>query len=250
MKLRLLALLCAFFFCTGLVARAGEPAKPTKARYADVAVETKGLGEAGPVVRRRVGERADVVLRRSGVLPPRDAGDPVLSVTVDELVGDEPGYVFKVEILVDGTAKEAATPSECRLCTEGELVDAIEGRLEHAVTELPVASDEPPPPRVDPTKVDSPQHDDAVDRPPGPGMKIGGATLVAVGGAATITGAVLAALKPKPKSGDPLHLTDTHNPGYALIAVGASALVTGAVLLIVDARRRAKHKRAMAARPR
>lgn len=263
MKLRLLACCCAWLFLfTGLtpIARAGEPAKPTtavpepdakptdapakggKTRYADVAVETQSLGAAGPVVRRRVGERADVVLRRSGVLPPRDADDPIISVTVEELTGDEPGYVFRVEILVNGVATEKAKPSECRLCTEGELVDAIEGRLEHAVANLPSAGGDVPPPRVEPTPKD-PIDAPAPARKPGPGMRIAGATVLGVGAAALIAGAVMATRPEKPKPGDPLYLTSTHNPGYALIGVGGAAAITGAVLLLVDARRRAKHKR-------
>ncbi|HWB80808.1 MAG TPA: hypothetical protein VG755_37860 [Nannocystaceae bacterium] len=265
--LRLLVSCCAsLFLFTGLtpIARAGEPAKPTtavpepsakpsdsstktsKTRYADVAVETQSLGAAGPVVRRRVGERADVVLRRSGVLPPRDGDDPVISVTVEELTGDEPGYVFRVEILVNGVATEKAKPTECRLCTEGELVDAIEGRLEHAVANLPTAGGDVPPPRVDPTPqdpIDAPMPEPA----PRPGMRIAGAAVLGVGAAALIAGAVMAARKDTVKD-NPLELSSTHTPGYALIGVGGAAVITGAVLLIVDARRRAKYKRSTTAK--
>src|SRR5687768_17101310 len=139
MKLRLFALCFSWLYLVAGLAQAGEPATTTnnKPRYADVAVETQSLGSAGPVVRRRVKERADVVLRRGGVLPARDADDPVISVTVDELTGEEPGYVFRVEILKGGVAAQKVTPVECRLCTEGELVDAVEGRLEHALADLP-----------------------------------------------------------------------------------------------------------------
>lgn len=253
---RRLLVLCFtwIFLVTGVApgsAWADAPAGSSKPRYADVAVETQSLGSAGPVVRRRVRERADVVLRRGGVLPPRDADDPVISVTVDELTGDEPGYVFRVEILVNGVAAQKATPVECRLCTEGELVDAVEGRLEHAVADLPTAGGaEVPPPRVDPTPPIGPKLDPEVDKPPGKGMKIAGATMLGVGGAGLIAGAVMAALEPKPKSGDPTNETSTKKPGYALLGVGAGLVITGAVLLIVDATRRKKHKRSTTARAR
>ncbi|MBC8067149.1 MAG: hypothetical protein IAG13_02355 [Deltaproteobacteria bacterium] len=248
MKLGLCALCCSWLYLVAGLAHAVEPTATNnnKPRYADVAVETQSLGSAGPVVRRRVRERADVVLRRGAVLPARDGDDPVISVTIDELPGDDPGYAFKVEILRGGVPTEQLPAVECKLCTEGELVDAVEGRLEHAVADLPVVASTVPLPRVDPTPTDTAP---LPPKPRSPAMRIAGATLTGVGLGATIAGIVLAALPPEPTEnpdgppGDLTWETSTTTPGYAVLGAGLAVAVTGAVLLIVDARKRAGDKR-------
>lgn len=217
----------------------GEGA-PAQRGWAHVAVDTSAIGEAGPVVRRRVQERADVVLRRAGIMPGRGPQDPTISVVIREVEGDEPGwaYVLKVERADQpGTAEEHA----CPLCTETELVDAIEGRLatiaagleasETAASDDPVADPEPtvrePPPRP---------AEDTSPRGLGRGGKAGIALMV-LGGASLVAGVVLVVLPDRPKPGDPTHEIFTQPPGYAMLGVGAASLVVGAVLFGVDRRR-------------
>lgn len=249
MSTRIFALCLAWlvFVADLATAHAAEPGRST--RYADVVVEAQSLGSAGPVIRRRVRERADVVLRRGGVLPPRDGSDPVISIVIDELTGENPGYSFRVEVLREGKADAPGKPTQCGLCTEGELVDAIEGSIERATATLGAGESDAtvPPPRVDPTDHGTPIVDEPAGTPPGPGMRIAGASLVGVGLAATIVGAVLAAREPKPKESNPLEETSTKKPGYALIGVGVGLAVTGAVLLIFDARKRSRARRSTVA---
>ena len=48
---------------------------PTEAkaeqRHASLEIDTSDVGEAGPIIQRRVRERGDVVLRDAGILPAR-----------------------------------------------------------------------------------------------------------------------------------------------------------------------------------
>lgn len=218
--------------------------------YAEVAIDISKLGSSGPAIERKIRERADAILRRDGVLPPRDANDPILSITIEEVTGENPGYAYRVDTVRDGKAAAAAKPTACGLCTEGELVTAIGSRIEHAIGKL----DEPPPAAVPPPRVDPRATPAAVgptpsDTPkPSPALRIAGGTLLGVGVAATIAGAVLAARDPKPKEDMPRKEWNTRPPGYALIGIGASIVVTGAVLLVVDARRRARTRRSTTAR--
>jgi hypothetical protein len=224
-----------------------------KTSYADVAIDSTKLGSASAAIERKLRERADVILRRDGVLPPRDASDPIISIAIEEVTGENPGYAYRVDIVRDGKAATDTKPTVCGLCTEGELVAAVGSAIEHAIGKL----DDPPPVDVPPPRVDAraTPAPAAAGRPsdtakPTPALRIAGGTLLGTGVTATIIGAVLAAREPKPKADMPMEETNTRPPGYALIGVGAAVVVTGAVLLVVDARRRARAKRSAIARAR
>jgi hypothetical protein len=233
------------------IATAAPAEAARKTSYADVAIDSAKLGSAGAAIERKLRERADVILRRDGVLPPRDASDPIISIAIEEVTGENPGYAYRVDIVRDGKSAADTKPTLCGLCTEGELIAAVGSAIEHAIGKL----DDPPPvdvppPRVDPSATPAPG---AVMQPsdtakPSPALRIAGGTLLGVGVTATIIGAVLAAREPKPKEDMPMELTNSRPPGYALIGVGAAVLVTGAVLLVVDARKRARAKRTTTAR--
>lgn len=240
-----LALLLASTPATGVAAPARVAPLETGPRaWANVAVDTSEVGEAGPAVRRRVQERADVVLRGAGILPGRGPADPTIRVIVRELGGDRPGWDYVVTL----APEHAQTPAfdRCSLCTETELVDAIEGRLAILAAELddatvPAAtprSHDPPPPATPATPTRR--------RP----MRATGIALLSLGGAALVTGAVLAARPARPKPGEPLREIYTQPPGYALLASGGAALVVGLVLLLVVHRARPAGPRTRAHGPR
>ncbi|HET6582243.1 MAG TPA: hypothetical protein VFG69_02325 [Nannocystaceae bacterium] len=213
--------------------------------WAHVAVDTSETGEAGPAIRRRVQERADVVLRRAGILPGRGPQDPTINVVVREKTGDRPGWEYVITVLRPEAAPPAGEPTACDLCTETELVDAIEGRLATVAAELEAAAKsasdgDPTMPPSDP--IDGPPH----DGPPPDPKKLGkkgkaGAALIGLGGAGLIVGIVLTVLPPRPKKGDPRYEVFTTWPGYGLLASGGAALIVGAVLLGID-RRQAKRR--------
>jgi len=227
-------------------ARSSEPASATSRGWAHVAVDTSGVGEAGPVLRRRVQERADVVLRRAGVMPGRGPKDPTISVVIKEITGDEPSWEYSITLSRSDTPAQAAPSQSCPLCTETELVEAIEGKLATIAADLETQVETPDEPTTDPTE------DPSDDTKPVPIAttddtskgKLGkkgkaGAALVGLGVAGVAVGIVLVVLPDRPKSGDPTREVFTQPPGYALLATGAVSLVVGAVLLGID-RKQAK----------
>lgn len=231
--------------------RAGEDPAPategaTRSRaWAHVAVDTSAVGEAGPAIRRRVQERADVVLRRAGVMPGRGAGDPTITVIIREVGKPDPGWEYAITVAAEGQTPPPSETIGCPLCTETELIDKIEGQLTALAARIEAPQD-PPPPRVDPTPTR--EGDDPVTpvddpQPQGRGLgKMGkaGVALLVTGAAGAIAGAVLAALPPRPQDGDPTHEVFTQPPGYALLGAGGGLLITGAILLAVD---RARHRK-------
>jgi hypothetical protein len=228
-------------------ARTSEPATATSRGWAHVAVDTSGVGEAGPVLRRRVQERADVVLRRAGVMPGRGPKDPTISVVIKEITGDEPSWEYSITLSRSDTPAAAAAPQSCPLCTETELVEAIEGRLATVAADLEATQVETPDePTTDPTEdpSDDPKPAPIVTTDDASKGKLGkkgkaGAALVGLGVAGVAVGIVLVVLPDRPKTGDPTREVFTQPPGYALLATGAVSLVVGAVLLGID-RKQAK----------
>ncbi|MBK8235445.1 MAG: hypothetical protein IPK74_07830 [Deltaproteobacteria bacterium] len=241
---------------------AAEPSDRTDApTWANVAVDTSGVGEAGPAVRRRVQERADVVLRNAGVLPGRGPDDPTIRVIIREVQGERPGWSYRV--FTDAGQGDATAEDSCDLCTETELVDAIEGRVaiiaaalrsaaERAAAAGAPVSTQPPPPRIADPQGEQPQPHGRV----GPTGKAGfgptgkvGFGLIGVGVGGIVAGAVLAALPAHPKPGEPLREIYTQPPGYALLAAGGTALVIGTALVLADRYGRKRRGRAVARRP-
>lgn len=231
-----------------------EPTGPTESNgWAHVAVDTSETGEAGPAIRRRVQERADVVLRRAGVLPGRGPQDPTINVIVREKSGERPGWEYVITVSRSDEPPPVGEPATCDLCTETELVDAIEGRLATVAAALEAAAKDeaangdPTANRVDP--IDGP----VLDAPPPDPKKLGkkgkaGAALIGVGGVGVIVGIVLAVLPARPH---PDHTRKNEEvfttwPGYGVLAGGGVALVVGAVLLGIDRRQAKKRSRASA----
>jgi hypothetical protein len=213
------------------IAVAGQPQAP---RYANVAVEAAVEGEAGSVLERRIRERAAVVLRASAVLPARGAGDPTITVNVQPVAGEAPGYAYRLEVERAGESIAAPVDGRCDLCTEGELVASIEVDLGAVVAGLPRIAPSPralPPPRA--------THDDArVDDRRIGSKGIAGAVLLSAGAAALATGIGLAVAAPRPDPEDPRFDLTTRPVGYALLGAGAATAIVGAVLLAVDLRQR------------
>lgn len=231
--------------------RTSEEATPSRG-WAHVAVDTSAVGEAGPAIRRRVQERADVVLRRAGVMPGRGPRDPTITVVIREIGKPDPGWEYSLSVAVEGEPPVVSEAITCELCTETELVDKIEGQLAALAPTLE-APDEPPPPTVDPTPNPANDGSAIVDQPEPPERGLGkpgksGVALMVIGSAGLITGAVLAALPARPKRDDPTREVFTQPPGYALLGVGGGLLVTGVILLAVDrARYRKQSSRAKTA---
>jgi hypothetical protein len=223
-----------------------EPTQRTESRgWAHVAVDTSETGEAGPAIRRRVQERADVVLRRAGVMPGRGPQDPTINVVVREKGGDKPGWEYTITVSRPDETTPSGEMSTCDLCTETELVDAIEGRLATVAAELEAeqsaARDPDDDVATDPTT--TPHTDRGLPHDPKKLGKKGkaGAALIAIGGGGLVAGIVLAVLPAKDHPDMPTKNVYTDTPGYVVLGVGAAALITGVVLLALD-RRAAKRQ--------
>jgi hypothetical protein len=198
-------------------------------------VDATQAGAGHDVIERRIVERGAVVLRDAGILPAQSADDPSIHVAIAELDAEEPGYRYSVTIPgVDDWSGEGT----CQLCTEGELVQAVEAALAQAPEHLP-RQQQPPPPT--PTTRPSPS---TADRAPLGTLGKTGIGLLAGGVLLTGVGIGLAAAPPRVDPDAPLEKTTTRPPGYALVGVGAATLITGAILLSLD---RTKAKRAAVA---
>lgn len=232
---------------SGLVFAAPEPS-PVDAR---LEINTRGAGAGADVLRRRIEERANIVLRRAKIVT-GGADDVALRVLVVELEGDEPGYLVTFEIrAANGSMPNAPSEFECPLCTETELVARVEAELEPIVPmlrELATAPDEP-------TQAEGPiAAPEPEPEPEGPtarpksdtGMLAGGVTLMGLG--AVSLGAAIGLVAPKPKidQDNPLDLITTRPVGYPLLAVGATFVVVGAILTAVVVSKRQKSKLSVA----
>jgi hypothetical protein len=232
-----------------------DASTPVESRgWAHVAVDTSATGEAGPAIRRRVQERADVVLRRAGVMPGRGPQDPTINVVIREKRGEDPGWEYTITVSRSDEPMPTGETTECDLCTETELVDAIEGRLATVAAELEAQQS---PAGTGDVNDDGVDDDVAPTRPIDPGptrdpKKLAakgkaGAALLAVGGSGLVAGIVLAVLPPRDADGKPTKDVFTDTPGYVLIGVSAGVLIVGAVLLGLD-RREAKRQSKLRAR--
>lgn len=213
--------------------------------WAHVAVDTSGVGEAGPVLRRRVQERADVVLRSAGVMPGRGPQDPTITVVIKEITGDDPAWEHTVTLTRGESATKDGVTQTCPLCTETELIEAIEGRLATLAADLEADATEPATdPTTAPTDPDPTEPKPIVTTDDTSSGKLGtkgkaGIALVALGAAGVVAGLVLIVLPDRPKTGDLTREVFTQPPGYGVLAGGAVSLVVGAVLLGID-RKQAK----------
>ncbi|KIG16158.1 hypothetical protein DB30_04876 [Enhygromyxa salina] len=206
-------------------------------------IDTSGAGSSADVLRRRIEERANIVLRHAQVLP-GEQDDALLSVVVEELGDEAPGYAATFELrAADGSVIDAPTRLECSLCTETELVARVEAELEPVVVALRAFADAQPveapttapPPEGSPTHATPPARGHA-------GMLAGGVTLLVLGTGSV--GAAIGLIVPEPKidQDNPLDLITTRPVGYGLIAGGLACAITGAVLtaIAVNKRREAR----------
>jgi hypothetical protein len=205
---------------------------------ASVTVDTSEVGADGPIIRRRILERSDVVLRRHGVLPSQDPDDVQIAVDVEEFDRGGPGFMLHLDIEALGHHEEI----ECALCTETELVARFEARLEVLSTKIAeAAAKEPEPdPAPDPVPEPTPQ---PVDDGKLKAMGKAGIALTVVGAVGVGVGLGLALNPERPRTDDPTTETTTQVPGLVTLGIGAAVLITGVALIIVD-RTRAKKRRA------
>lgn len=112
--------------------------------------------------------------------------------------------------------------------------DAAEASPQEPVEPAPVlrATDLPP----EPVSSSDPLVD-ADPQPRWSRMARAGLGIVLSGVAISGAGAALAALPPQPLDHDPLRERYTQPPGYALLAIGGAAVITGIVLLTVGRRK-------------
>ena len=218
-----------------VLALAAAPAQ----RYASLAVEAEIEGETGEVVRQRITERGDIALRSAAVLPARDDGDARITVVVRE--EPEPSsYVFEVRTARAGKPDGAPVTGDCRLCTEGELVAAIERELGEVIAAL-----EPPPapPPIALRESSTATHVDAPRRAPLGKQGIAGVSLLVTGTVAIATGIGLV-VAPDRDAADPRYDVTTRPAGWAILGSGAAIATVGAVLLGLDRRPQARRARA------
>jgi hypothetical protein len=229
---------------------AGQTSAPEVLR-ANLEVDTSATGTGGPVIQRRIEERASVVMRERAVLAGTE-DSPTLRVVVSEQAGRDPGYGLELSLTRAGAKEPAHSRSVvCSLCTETELVAKAEAEIGAMIPLLEGLGEEPatsatPDPTPDPTQtasdpVDPTGSSDAGPRPKdasGRAMSRAGIGLLAVGGVAIGVGVGLAVAPPRVNASDPIYVTSTRSPGLAVLASGAAVTVVGVVLTALGAKRR------------
>lgn len=209
---------------------------------ASVTVDTSEVGTEGPIVKRRILERSDVVLRSHGVLPMRSDDDVKIVVVVESFDRGGPGFLLHLDIAALGHHEEI----ECALCTETELVARYEERLQILAKQL--AESGPPEPEPEPQP--QPQPEPEPEPPPPVDTRLrapgkAGIALTVIGAAAVGVGIGLALAPAQPLDDHPTYETSTAIPGYVTLGIGAAVLVTGVALIVVD-RTGAKKRAALA----
>ena len=227
---------------------------------AAVSVDASALGDASTAVTSQVNAGAREILESNGVKVVQDPNAPQMILVITPLGGDRPGYRCAFEVRHEGkTVAGSSSLSDCRLCTEGELVETAQAAVESQLArlkELGTPAIVAPPDAGGDGDSDGGEDGESDggedgesdggedggggdDGPRGLGKlgKIGIATGV-VGLAALVPGIVLAVLPPKPLEN--AELRETFKPGVALAAVGGAALITGVVLVVLDVKRRKK----------
>ena len=204
---------------------------------ASVTVDTSDVGSDGPIIKRRVLERSDVVLRAQGVLPSESPDDTQIKVVVEAFDRGGPGFLLYLDIESIGHHEEI----ECALCTETELVARYEGRLEVLAKELARRDAEA---QAKTAPEPDPQPDPEPPPPPDKSLQTAGKagialTVIGVAGVGVGLGLALAPARPHPDR--PTEEIATKTPGFVTLGISAAVLVTGVALIIVD-RTRAKRR--------
>jgi hypothetical protein len=230
-------------------------AGPAQKVRATVEVDTSDVGDAGPIIQRRVEERTDVVLRDAEVLPAESADDPVIHIEVHEMSDEDPGFAFDLQIMQAGKPVGQRRRIECNLCTETEIVAKIETEVSAVLVDLPTSfadarsSDTNTPNDAstpsDPTEASTVSDDGGTDK--GARGKLGnkgkaGVGLLVAGGVATAVGIGLAIPGYEPLEDDPTRESSPRPYGFATLGVGVVVAITGAVLLGLDRRERRQRR--------
>jgi hypothetical protein len=207
---------------------------------ASVTVDTSEVGTEGPIIKRRILERSDVVLRSHGVLPKETDADVQIAVVVEAFDRGGPGFLLHLDIPAIGHHEEI----ECALCTETELVARYEERLQVLAKDLAERGPPEPGPQPEPEPEPEPEPPPPVDtRLRAPGKA--GIALTVIGAAGVGVGIGLALAPARPIDDRPTYETSTRIPGFVTLGVGAAVLVTGVALIVVD-RTRAKKRTTVA----
>lgn len=230
--------------------RAGAAPATPEAReplHANLEVDTSGTGTGGPVIQRRIEERASVVMRRLAVLP-GDGGSPTLRIIVSELEGDTPGYGLELQVQEPGSSDPIHTRSVvCSLCTETELVARAEAEVEAAIPQLEdlqgndAANAKPegaPAPKPGPSAGSDPVAASPVSSDDGTALRGAGIGLLTAGVSGVAVGIGLALAQPRVDRDDPRYERSTRAPGIGVLAAGAATAVAGAVLTGLGVKRR------------
>jgi hypothetical protein len=204
-------------------------------------IDTADAGPSGPVIVSRMEELGNLELRRAEILPGRLGNDPVIRIRVSLQPGASDVFVIHSDVAVRGeTVEGSAHDVSCSLCTEGEVVERARGEIVRLVpyvrarfraVDKPIDKPKPEGPKPDPRALSN--------------LGKAGIGLLAGGTLAFAAGLGLALSKPRADPDNPTNIIETQPAGYAVLAVGGAALVTGAVLLVLD-RRKAKRNAQLA----
>jgi hypothetical protein len=226
---------------SGLAAPSAD-AQPIEAR---LEIDTRDAGGGAEVLHRRIEERANIALREGKVLP-GDDDDVAITITVREIIGDEPGYAVIVDLRRRvGSLLDAPFEIACPLCTETELVARVEAELDTVIQELrelEAKHEQPAEPSPTLATVEPEPDEPVINTPPRTGMLASGITLLVLGSGSLGAGVGLAIPEPKIDEENPLDLITTRPVGYACLAGGIAAVVAGAVLTALAVERRRQPK--------
>lgn len=236
---------------------------PAEAKpIAKITVDATAMGDSAEVVAQQVDEGARAILEGNGLVASDAAEAPEIVLKVAPLGEGKPGYRCDYEIRQDGAVVPGtASFSDCRLCTESELVETAQAAVESQLDTLrelgapnvpAVAGGEGDEGEGDVGEDDIGAEDDGdADSdggeddggPRGLGTmgKVGiGVGVLGIG--ALVPGIILAVLPPEELPNAERRTTTV--PGAVLAAGGGAALITGAVLLGIDLGRRKRRSQA------
>jgi hypothetical protein len=163
-------------------------------------------------------------------------------VVITPLEGGAPGYRYHYEAVRDGEViAETVGTTECRMCTESELIEQVGAAVVRVAKGLPPTekADATEAPKVQPEETTQPDTSATTDdrrRPLGVMGKVG-IGLIVPGVAALAVGIGLAAKEPERKMDMPREAVTTRPPGIALAVVGTAVAITGVVLVAIDRKR-------------
>lgn len=222
-------------------------------REARIVVDAAAFGPTAKVLAERVHERV------ASALAGEVRGEDHYRILVEPLPDGSIGYQVAYERLGGAGQVIVRRASQCRLCTESELLDQVEATVVRLVPETPAAVDgamaapdgsaelEAVPPEQ-PTKrrkrlAERRQADESTTTARLGKLGAAGIGVAVVGLLGVGVGAGLAAREPvyKPR---PTYLLRTREPGIAVASIGGAALIAGLTMLAVDVVRRRKSRRA------